>query len=45
MRRLRFMWFFTQSSTSTNPNLGECIQKFPDWTPGARTANGTSLCY
>jgi hypothetical protein len=20
----------------------ECIQKFPDWPPGARTANGTS---
>jgi hypothetical protein len=24
-------------------NLGGCIQKFPDWPPGARTANGTSL--
>jgi hypothetical protein len=22
----------------------ECIQKFPDWTPGATTANGTALC-
>jgi hypothetical protein len=22
-----------------------CIQKFPDWPPGARTANGTALCY
>jgi hypothetical protein len=21
-----------------------CIQKFPDWPPGARTANGTVLC-
>jgi len=21
-----------------------CIQKFPDWPPGARTANGTALC-
>jgi len=20
------------------------IQKFPDWTPGERTANGTALC-
>jgi hypothetical protein len=20
-----------------------CIQKFPDWPPGARTANGTAL--
>jgi hypothetical protein len=23
----------------------ECIQKFPDWLPGARTANGTALCH
>jgi hypothetical protein len=22
-----------------------CIQKFPDWPPGARTANGIALCY
>jgi hypothetical protein len=22
-----------------------CIQKFPDWSPGARTANGTALCH
>jgi len=22
-----------------------CIQKFPDWPPGARTANCTALCY
>jgi hypothetical protein len=22
-----------------------CIQKFPDWPPGARTANGTVLCH
>jgi hypothetical protein len=21
-----------------------CVQNFPDWPPGARTANGTSLC-
>jgi hypothetical protein len=21
-----------------------CIQKFPDWPPGARTANGRDLC-
>jgi len=24
--------------------LQECIQKFPDWPPGARTANSTALC-
>jgi hypothetical protein len=23
----------------------ECIQKFPDWPLGARTANGTALCH
>jgi hypothetical protein len=22
-----------------------CIRKFPDWLPGARTANGTALCH
>jgi len=22
-----------------------CIEKFPDWSPGAKTANGTALCY
>jgi hypothetical protein len=22
-----------------------CTQKFPDWPPGARTANGTILCH
>jgi hypothetical protein len=25
--------------------LQVCIQKFPDWPPGARTANGTALCH
>jgi len=22
-----------------------CIQKFPDWPPGVRTANGAALCH
>jgi hypothetical protein len=22
-----------------------CIQKFPDWLPGARTSNGIALCH
>jgi hypothetical protein len=26
-------------------DLRGCIQKFPDWPPGARTANGTALCH
>jgi hypothetical protein len=25
-------------------NIRGCIQKFPEWLPGARTANGTALC-
>jgi hypothetical protein len=25
--------------------LRRCIQKFPDWPSGARTANGTALCH
>jgi hypothetical protein len=25
--------------------VGGCIQKFPDWPSGARTANGTALCH
>jgi len=26
--------------------IGGCIQKFPDWPPGARTTNGgTALCH
>jgi hypothetical protein len=33
--------------TSFHSNVGirGCIQKFPDWPPGARTANGTALCH
>jgi hypothetical protein len=26
-------------------HVGGCIQKFPDWSPGVRTANGTALCH
>jgi hypothetical protein len=25
--------------------IGDYIQKFPDWPPGARTANGTAFCH
>jgi hypothetical protein len=25
--------------------IRKCIQKFPDWSPGARTANGAALCH
>jgi len=27
----------------TRRSIGECVQKFPDWPPGAGTANGTAL--
>jgi hypothetical protein len=27
------------------PNIRGCIQKFPDWLLGARTANGIALCH
>jgi hypothetical protein len=26
-------------------HIGGCIQKFPDWSPGVRTAGGTALCH
>jgi len=26
-------------------DLQGCIHKLPDWLPGARTANGTTLCH
>jgi len=29
----------------TSSKIRRCIQKFPDWPPGARTANGTVLCH
>jgi len=28
-----------------DPNEVWCLQKFPDWPTGARTANGTALCH
>jgi hypothetical protein len=30
---------------AVNQCIRGCIQKFPDWPPGARTANGTVLCH
>jgi hypothetical protein len=30
-------------SSLTFTTIGECVQKFPDWSPEARTANGTSV--
>jgi hypothetical protein len=31
-------------SLGKNERIRGCIQKFPDWPPTARTANGTALC-
>jgi hypothetical protein len=33
-----------KSNKHTNTHIRGCIQKFPEWLPGARTANGTALC-
>jgi hypothetical protein len=32
-------------SYASTHTIGGCIQKFPDWPPGARIANGTALCH
>jgi len=31
--------------TQQHIKIRGCIQKLPDWPPGARTANGTDLCH
>jgi hypothetical protein len=31
--------------TRPSVDLRKCIQKFSDWPPGARIANGTTLCH
>jgi hypothetical protein len=36
--------FFVAPFCSTVAIRG-CIHKFPDWSPGARTASGTALCH
>jgi hypothetical protein len=41
---MHLLLLFLSFSDSLN-DLRRCIQKFPDWQPGARTANGTVLCY
>jgi hypothetical protein len=35
----------TDSSNFHFTTIQEFIQKFQDWQPGARTANGTALCH
>jgi hypothetical protein len=36
---------FIMSAIVSSNNIQVRIQKFPDWPPGARTANGTALCH
>jgi hypothetical protein len=36
---------YGQISTVIKDNIRGCNQKFPDWSPGARTANGIALCH
>jgi hypothetical protein len=36
-------WGRTKGHTASH--IWRRIQKFPDWPPGARTANGTALCH
>jgi hypothetical protein len=33
------------SESFSGMDIRRCIQKFPDWPPGARTANGTTVCH
>jgi hypothetical protein len=35
---------FGVQSPFSSLTLRGCIQKFPDWLPGARTANDTAVC-
>jgi hypothetical protein len=37
--------WFTFLYINVTKAIRGCIQNFPDWSPGARTANGTALCH
>jgi hypothetical protein len=34
-----------KTNITSHHKIRECIQKFRDWPPGARTVNGTALCH
>jgi hypothetical protein len=36
-------FFFINVDKKKKIHIRGCIQKFPDWPPGAKTANGTPL--
>jgi hypothetical protein len=42
-RTITYNFTLEQVNTLTYFGLRGCVQKFPDWPPGARTANGTAL--
>jgi hypothetical protein len=42
IRRISEKWLMSQEVDMDHKIRG-CIQKFPDWSPGARTANGIAL--
>jgi hypothetical protein len=47
MDKIKFDKFLEtgMADTDEHTHIRGCIQKFPDWAPGARTANGTALCH
>jgi len=45
MSKVLHVWGRRTRRLKTTLYVRGCIQKFPDWQPGARTANGTALCH
>jgi hypothetical protein len=48
----RYITDVVQKASLSSPRINQhgllirgCIEKFPNWPPGARTANGTALCH
>jgi hypothetical protein len=35
----------SSAKRTSKESIQACIQKFPDWPPGVRTANVTALCH
>jgi hypothetical protein len=42
---LNYVTIYRTESTLRQKKVRKCIQKFPDWPPGARTVNATALCH
>jgi hypothetical protein len=43
--RLAYESLCSMELVNAEEHTGTFVQKFPDWPPGARTANGTALCH